>query len=395
MSKVSSINVNYRDVNGRPGATKLRGFAYVRFPFIVTSAGFEEALHFYAPIIDSLRAEGITPIIVATHQLWGEGRGFDWTRMSADDWNRFTEGYLIALTRVAQRFEGKGIVWQIHNEEDQASEAAVGVPAHVYGNLFRKAYTAIKASDHSARVIVGGIVSGTGAGVRYFRDTGIRLHDGVGVHLYGVGANGLYNQFGTIESQLREWFRVTSDVWITEYGVLDRYDEPVQRVSDYVTAFIRAAVFAGAKCAAYFAWGAQHNAYAVEKDNVIRTTLRDALTLAEISTPTPVERVPLAVGFYRYEYATPLTIRKSPRTDSGILGRVSNGDTVEIVNAWTEDDGTYLWQEVGDGYAATGGGAWRFIRLPDIPVDPMPPRTRETIYGEIEDRLNELRSIDA
>jgi hypothetical protein len=287
---ISGVNIDPRNPVGDPAAAKLAGFAYARFPYDVScgtgSTDYAAAHAFYGPRISALCAANITPLIVITHRLWGEERGFDWTRMSDADWKRYITGLADALVNIVQRYRGLDLVYQIGNEHDAASEASIYMPPSVYGTLFRLAYDTIKTIDPTARVIVGGLVSGPGKGIAYFDDTGIRQHDGIGIHLYGAGAGGLYQQFGTVEAQLKAWSALRAPLWVTEFGVLNRPGEPESQVAKYAAAFMDACR-GKVKMAGWYGWGeGMHNGYGIENRGVVRASLFEALMTPPATPPS-------------------------------------------------------------------------------------------------------------
>lgn len=346
---ISGINIDYRNPNGRPAASKLKGFDYARFLYNVSngtgSQDLNEAASVYGPRIDELHAAGITPIIVLNHQTYGEGQGFNWNQMSGGDWARFIDNFVYVVGRIAQRHADKGIVWQVGNEHDQSSEASVFIPPDVYGRLFRESYAVIKSVDPTGLVIVGGLVTGPGKGKAYFNAAKIVLHDGIGVHLYGVGAGGLYNQFGSVESQLAEWRTLNKPLWVTEWGVLDRYDEPVERVAQYASAFLKACA-GKVEVASYFAWGRMHNGYPVEVDGVIRQSLFNALTAAQSAPPTqPGTKVRQYLPVVGLKPGWILNVRAQPTTSAPAIAQLKNGSLIKPLDE-TLNDGTNIWAEI-------------------------------------------------
>lgn len=330
---MNGVNVDLRNPVGRPDPGALRGFRFVRLPYNVSggtgSLDYNAAAQLYVPFVNSLRGIGAQAILVAGHQLWGEGRGFNWEHMTEADWARLIDGYCAALRIAAQGVAGQGVIWQIWNEQDAASVAAVGVPPAVYGALYTRARQVVAGVDPTARVIMGGLVSGPGSGIAYLRATGLDAAalPGAGAHLYGVGAGGLYNQFGTIESQLAQWRAAFPrlPLYITEWGVLDRPAERVEDVAAYARAFM-AACSGNVAAACWYAWAdGMHNGYGVATvSGQVKAALLAALT-AGGGTPAPQPESPGT----RYPEVTGLrnvlNVRDAPTTAAAIIGKLSNG----------------------------------------------------------------------
>jgi hypothetical protein len=353
---ISGVNIDPRNPVGDPPAAKLAGFAYARFLFNVSdgtgSQDIEAAHRIYKPRIEALRDAGIKSIIVVNHQTSGEGRGYNWNAMTAEDWNRHIGELVDAIRKIASRYVGMENVYQISNEMDASSEASIYIPPTYYGALFRLAHKAIKDIDLSAKVIVGGLVSGPGKGIAYFDDTGIRQHDGIGIHLYGAGAGGLYQQFGTVEQQLKAWAALRAPLWVTEFGVLNRAGEPESQVAKYAAAFV-GACRGKVKAACWYGWGeGMHNGYGIENRGMVRASLFDALM-----TPPPVEYKPIAVGVYELS-GNGVRVRSSADTSAPIITTLNSGARVKVTEAHIIGGGNYGWQRVEfveDGQLFSGG----------------------------------------
>ncbi|GAB4525669.1 MAG: hypothetical protein OHK0046_41710 [Anaerolineae bacterium] len=238
---------------------------------------------------------GLTPIVIFNHEFYGEGH-FHWPEMrdesstSLEKWDRLINRFVALLTQVAHKF-GDRIIYQIWNEPDQASVAAVGVPAPVFGRMLDQCLTTILAIAPKARVITGGLVSGNPA---YWRsaEAAMRHADklaGVALHAYGRGSRGgdaRFENYGTLNDLFFGYRHVrVQRFWVTEWGVLgpadrnDPPDVPEEEVGDYVKRFIRAAEDDKRVVATvYFALcDGMHNAYGLNRrDNTRKLSMWQA-----------------------------------------------------------------------------------------------------------------------
>jgi hypothetical protein len=397
---IAGVNTDPRNPVGDPAASRLAGFTYARFPYNVSngtgSLDFEAAHQFYARRIDAYRAAGVTPLIIFTHQTWGEGQGegrdFIWRQMSAGDWDRYIAGLVNVIRRIAARFVGKGIVWQIGNEndnDDKDNVASVYMPPKYYGALFRLAYDAIKTADPSARVIIGGLVTGPGKGILYYNATGITQHDGIGIHTYGAGAGGLYGQHGTIEYQLGEWRKLGRPLWVTEFGVLNAPNEPAERVAAYAAAFMKACA-GKAVAACWYGWGeGMHNGYGIENRGVVRQSLFEAL----MKPPAPTVYTGLKPGKYMLINGS-VNIRESSDADSRPVITVPLGAVIEVTGAEVTNEDDYGWQAVkyGDhaGQMALHGTkvTWSLVPVPTT----QPPIVDTAFRAEMRELFESIKA---
>lgn len=377
--RMGGVNINPRDPKSRPAASRLAGLEYVRFAYLVTEAGFDEAFRFYAKYIDEYRAAGLKVIVVVGHQFVGERiAGINWDEMNtrgASDprWKELEDKFIDALHTLVGYFAGDGVYWQIWNEQDtpfdpaKPPKSAVPMPAGVWGRLMKRAHEVISTIDPSGAVVTGGFCSGEHGAVQYYNAAGKPPCDFFGFHAYGEGAGGHYAIYGTLTGALAVLKPLGKRVLLTEVGVLNFHQDPASKVGAYASALIDDAAKSGvADGVVWFAWAYRQtdDSYGVldGSGNVIQP-IWSALTKpvdAGASAPT---RTALAAGTYKLEYTTWLNLRASASTTSAIVGRVNPGDVVEVTSVSGEDDGTYLWQSVKfgalSGKLATVGGAWK------------------------------------
>ncbi len=285
----------------------LSDFAYCRFVFDLSRdsgntkldhpgvIGFEAKIRGY---ID----QGVTPIVVLNHEFFGEGAGFVWEQMRDDTpevlqkWSNLTDQFVVHLAKLVNIYHDS-IVYEIWNESDAGSVAAVQIPERAFANLLDKSLETIHGIALNAQVIVGGLVSGH---PEYWQKTHDAMHNvsqlaGVGIHPYGRGPNGpptKFEHFGSLK-QLIDGYAAISTVdvfWLTEWGVLNPDasssnppNESESDVADYIRRFLNSAENdARIKSTVFFALrDHMHNAYGlIRGDNTHKDLVWDAMTTA-------------------------------------------------------------------------------------------------------------------
>ncbi len=279
---MTGMNLDMLHPLGKPAPERLKGLGWVRFAYSVSmgqgSTDLDRAYNFYTPFIDRYAKAGLKIILVLTHQTFGEGQGYVWPQMDSGRWRDLTSKFADFSRRIAARYAGKDLIaaYQIWNEQDTppaVAHAAVPIPPGDYAHMLAESIKAIRAVDSKTRIITGGHVGGPGTGAAYARATltampGTIRPDGIGVHSYGRGPVGnKYSPFGSIDEDVDAYSRVLpgAPIWITEWGVLDRPNDPAGDVSDYALGFISRLknLYSGkVACCAWYAWGdGMHNGY--------------------------------------------------------------------------------------------------------------------------------------
>jgi hypothetical protein len=284
---MTGMNLDMLHRLGKPDPARLKGTGWVRFAYNVSmgrgSQDLDAAYNFYAPLITAYAKAGLKVILCLTHQTYGEGAGYVWPQMDVGKWHDLTAKYCNFIRQIAARFAGKDLVavYQIWNEQDTPGQgqAAVSMPPQIYGYLLGEAIKTLRSADPKARIITGGHVGGPGTGAAYARTaiaalpSGV-LPDGIACHSYGRGPVGsIYSPFGSIDEDVEAYSKIlpNAPVWITEWGVLDRNNDPATGVADYATGFIsRLKTLYSSKVAAavWYAWAdTMHNGYGLVGSN--------------------------------------------------------------------------------------------------------------------------------
>jgi Cellulase (glycosyl hydrolase family 5)/Peptidase family M23 len=260
------MNLDINHPIGRPAADQLKGIGWVRIKFNVSldpskaegdpkrygNKDINAAFNRYKPFIEQYTRSGIKVLMVFTHQLYGEGAGFDWRNMEGR-WTQLVPTYADFAKQVAQRFLNTGLVhaYQIWNEQDtdpKNARAAVCVPAKDYGYMLTETIRAIRSVDKTTPIITGGHTTGPGSGSAYARATLAVMPsdvrpDAIAVHPYGRGVKGhRFSNWGALDDEIKAYAPLLpgKPIWFTEWGVLDHQGrtDVIPAVADYVGGFM-------------------------------------------------------------------------------------------------------------------------------------------------------------
>ncbi|GIV50531.1 MAG: hypothetical protein KatS3mg038_1052 [Candidatus Kapaibacterium sp.] len=172
-------------------------------------------------------------------------------------WRAFIPPFTAAVAHIAERL-GDTVIYQVWNEGDQASAAAVGLPAIAYAELLDACVETIRQRAPRASIITQGHVSGD---PNYWRRAqSLSRHastlSGVAVHPYGIGG-GSYGWLGEVRAVVNAWRNATHlPLWFTEFGVCGGVatklsDKPV---ADYARSFLEQAAAQNVFAAIWYAY---------------------------------------------------------------------------------------------------------------------------------------------
>lgn len=279
---MTGVNLDPLHPLGKPGPERMKGLGWVRFAYSVSmgrgSTDLDAAYNFYNPFIERYAKAGLKVILVLTHQTYGEGQGYIWPQMTTDRWRELTVKFTDFARKIAQRYTGRDVVhaYQIWNEQDtppEVAHAAVSISPSDYAHLLTESIRAIRPIDSKVSIITGGHVGGPGKGGAYARATLAAMPsnvrpDAIACHSYGRGPVGnKYSPFGSIDEDVDAYGRLMpgAQVWITEWGVLDRNGDPAGDVADYATGTVSRLknLYSGKVAAAvWYGWAdGMHNGY--------------------------------------------------------------------------------------------------------------------------------------
>lgn len=301
-TNILGMNLDMYNRLGRPTPDRMKGIGWIRVKYNVSynpdkgtygntdvNATFNRMKPFLQPYVNA----GIKVIVVFTHQLYGEGAGYDWTKMDTNRWNDLIPKYADFARRAAQLLSSAGLVhcYQVWNEQDTppaVARAAVPVPAKDYANLLAQTIRAIRSVDKTTPIITGGHCTGPDSAGAYARATlaampGDVRPDGIASHPYGRGVKGHpFSNFGGLDEEIRKTSTILpgKPIWITEWGVLDRQNNlsVAAQVADYASGFIgmiKSQFPTNVAAAVWYAWAdGMDNGYGlVDKDDKPKNAL--------------------------------------------------------------------------------------------------------------------------
>ncbi len=285
--RLTGVNLDPNHPLGKPSPSRLGNMGWVRFLYNVSydpqsntygNTSLTKAYNRYRPFIEQYARAGYSVILVFTHQTYGEGAGYDWNAMTSKRWGELTAKFAEMAGQIARQYAADELVeaYQIWNEQDApaAAGASVPMPAGNYAYLLAESIKAIRVYDKSTQIITGGHSSGPGLGGQYARQTikamppGV-LPDGIATHPYkrGTKPGAPYAIFGHIDDEINVFTKVLpgAPIWITEFGVLDRPDDPSKDVSEYATSLVKHVKYNHAGKVAAMVWypwaQGMHNGY--------------------------------------------------------------------------------------------------------------------------------------
>jgi hypothetical protein len=259
---ILGMNLDMHNRLGRPAPDRMKGIGWIRVKFNVSynpenntygNTDINATFNRMKPFLKQYTDAGIKVLMVFTHQLFGEGAGYNWPQMDTGRWNDLIPKYADFAKRVAKLFVGTGLVhaYQIWNEQDTPpaiARAAVPIPAKDYGNMLTQTIRAIRSVDPTTPIITGGHTTGPDSGGAYARATLAAMPadlrpDGIASHPYGRGVKGhKFSNFGALEEEIRKYSAVLPGkaIWLTEWGVLDRQGDLgiAGEVGDYAAGFL-------------------------------------------------------------------------------------------------------------------------------------------------------------
>jgi hypothetical protein len=250
------VTIDYRSAAGFPDAEMLGDLEWVRFVYNMSynpkdgsygNADPDLAFENYLPMIQHYAEAGNKVMLVITHQTFGEGAGYNWAEMEAEDWDSLTASLAEAANGIAAQYERYDFIsaYQIWEEPDTRNFAGgVGIPPLAYGEMFNEIYRQIRAADSDVPIITGGMTSADPSYLRMMLEALADdvQPDGIAIHAYGRSgsAGEFYGTFGAVGQLIVSYRAVAPDIpiWITEWGVWDRQADPAEDIQAYAEDFV-------------------------------------------------------------------------------------------------------------------------------------------------------------
>jgi hypothetical protein len=238
------INIHPLYGHGWPNVPpELAKVEWVRFPYTASPARFpslDAAFQFFDPAIRAYKNLGTKTILVLTHETYGEAAGYTWNQMSSQRWQEFTNGFVAVVEKIVRHYGNQVDAYEIWNEGDAeiGNPAAVHFPPRDFAPLLDRVSKTIRQHAPSAKIILGGLMSGPSTSARYVSEVkaalGGRLPvDAIGVHPYGKGAptdKSIFARFGSIRDDITAMVNVAPNIplWLTEVGATGTHDPQYQ-----------------------------------------------------------------------------------------------------------------------------------------------------------------------
>ncbi len=259
---ILGMNLDLHNRLGHPTPERMTGIGWIRVKFNVSynpengtygNTDVDGTFRRLKPFLEPYVRAGIKVMVVFTHQLYGEGAGYNWQAMDTGRWNDLIPKYADFARRAVTLLQSAGLAhcYQIWNEQDtppSIARAAVPIGAKDYANMLTQTIRAIRTVDKTTPIITGGHVGGPGSGGAYARTTLANMPadvrpDGIASHPYGRGvATNKFSPFGALEEEIQRYAAVLpgKPVWFSEWGVLDRQGDMsiVNDVNVYATGFM-------------------------------------------------------------------------------------------------------------------------------------------------------------
>jgi hypothetical protein len=188
------VNLDYRNLAGRPDASDLSIFAWARLV-----ARHDEGLPRY---VVALRAAGIRTVLLLAGESFAGG-------------DRREEAAEYARTI-------RSDCWQIGNEPDLVSPSSWTMAPAAYAALAHECADGIRSSDPASTVVAAGLASGDPT---WLDECGDLPVDGIAVHPYGQRSESTWPApnwgFGNVGDLLDRYAAHAKPLWITEFGTDD------------------------------------------------------------------------------------------------------------------------------------------------------------------------------
>lgn len=367
------ININPRANNGQPAVpAELRGATWARLVFQRAAALFPDlaaAYQYYDPIVQGYDDEGVGCLLILNQETyWGHG---PW---NYGDWESYADGFAADAGQIATHYAGRNVAYQIWNEGDHHGEASVYVAPDDFAPVLARSAAAIRAADPDAKIVLGGLASGTETAIRYVKDLRTALGGGLPVDAIAVHPYGHWppsgqptiptGWFAPLESALGRYCTefAGTPIWITEIGV----SEPGGIGSDHwpsiasyleeTLGLIQGYYVDAVPVVIWFAWSDVMRGAGIVDVNgnpkqPIYTRFFDIVRADVTEQPSPVIPPPTELTLTPSTWK--LYVREGPGMNYVDIGAIERGDRVTVVESWET-----AWAKLGQ------RGKWINLRAP-------------------------------
>ena len=270
MAKIQfGININGHPnaAMGRPSSpAELDGISWVRMVFLLHAAvvspsdhrnifgydlhnpdnyadSLQRAFSYYDGLINSYAQQGIRTLLIFNQETFAGNAPW----LNNGDWIRFAEDFARICGKIAHHYRDMPVDYEIWNEGDMPhGHSSVYVPPENFAPVLQATSNAIRAVDHDATIVFGGLFNGPFAATQYVNTIRNMLGglpvDAVGVHPYGQGLSAQPDipghWPGKLEDALNTYTReLPEPLWVTEIGISEPghiHPEHYEAVANYM-----------------------------------------------------------------------------------------------------------------------------------------------------------------
>lgn len=392
------ININpFVEVSKPRQAAELKGLDWVRLVFKFDAAidgdgnhlfnqDLDQAFAYYEALVAAYRAVDVRALFVLNQEtLWGSAPWWPVEKNPAGsgDWESYIDDFAEMAARIAARFAGLGVAYEIWNEGDIEGESSVYFPAKRFAQLLRKTVPLMRAADPDAVLVFGGLAAAPQETVAYV--TAVRsamggdlLLDAIGVHPYGKWPPPYTTAppiqggwFGDMASHLK-WVSDAfpgTPLWITEIGLSETVPLPEdqwEEATTYMTGIFQLIQDFGARIPVliWFAWSDEmRNAGLVDLKGQPKQPIYDTY----FSLARALEKEPAAEPITLTPTTTHLRIRSGPVESYAVVAGAYPGDRLtalaDAAAVRTRVGQAEAWLKVRTADGTVGWTAAWFVRM--------------------------------
>ena len=232
------MNIDPLNATGNPSPDQLPNTKWVRLVFNARlyQQTLQDAFNFFDPIVDAFNNNGSNVLFVINHETYGNGTPFNLNNMNSAQWVAYTNLFTPIFEQITQHYGNTVAAYEIWNEGDVPNNpASVYFPPADFAPFLSRMSNLVRQNAPNSKVILGGLVGGSGISSAYVRDVKLALGgnlpvDGIGLHPYGLGSpddNTVFSQFGSVQVAIDALNQQAPNmpIWMTEVGAIGSRDQ--------------------------------------------------------------------------------------------------------------------------------------------------------------------------